>query len=48
MNKGFYFAYEINETVSGFSFHAIYNREENDFQIGLMIGDLTLAVGYTF
>lgn len=48
MKKGFYFTYEVLETVTGFSFHIIYNSEENDFQIGLMLGCLTLAVGYTF
>lgn len=48
MEKGFYFAYELNETATGLSFHAVYDKEEKDFQIGLMIGNLTLAIGYTF
>lgn len=47
MNKGFYFAFSIGD-VFGLSFGIIYVPEEKDFQIAMMVGWMTLAVGYSF
>lgn len=47
MRKGFYIACEETK-VYGISFSAVYIPEEKDFQISLMIGNLNVAIGYTF
>lgn len=47
MNKGFYFAWSIGE-VFGLSAAVIWMPDEQDFQIAIIVGWLTLAVGYSF
>ena len=46
-DKGFYFGMQ-EENAWGFSFSVVYIPEEKDFQISLMLGNLALAVGYSF
>ena len=47
MRKGFYIAYEETEAY-GISFSIVYIPREKDFQISLMLGNLNIAIGYTF
>ena len=46
-HKGFYFGYQ-EEAAWGFSFSVVYIPEEKDFQISMMIGNIALAIGYSF
>ena len=47
MRKGFYIACEETEAY-GISFNIVYIPREKDFQISLMLGNLNIAIGYTF
>ena len=47
MRKGFYIACEETEAY-GVSFNIVYIPREKDFQISLMLGNLNIAIGYTF
>lgn len=47
MRKGFYITCEETEAY-GMSFSIVYIPREKDFQISLMLGNLNIAIGYTF
>ena len=47
MIKGFYIACEETEAY-GISFNIVYIPREKDFKISLMLGNLNIAIGYTF
>jgi hypothetical protein len=47
LNKGFYIACEEQEFY-GLAFAMGYIPANKDFQITLMLGNLSVAVGYTF
>lgn len=47
MDKGFYIA--VNEAEEfGISVSFVYIPQENDIQFSIMIGNLMLAIGYSF
>lgn len=47
-DKGFYYAFEINEDEIGFSITCSFHKQEKDLQFSILILDMAFAIGWTF